>query len=160
MAMRRQQQAKAAEECRQPGRVAAASDKAVAIPVVEERLRVGKETVEAGRVQVRVTPREEEQVVDLPATEEQVEVERVPVNRVVEAAAGVRQEGDVTIIPIYEERVVVQKQLVLKEEVRLTRRRTTTTRHEQVTLRKEDVTVCRPDDEGPQEKETHGKTGR
>ena len=160
MAMRRQQQAKAAEECGRPDQVAAVSDKTVAIPVVEERLHIGKQTVEAGRVQVRVTPREEEQVVDLPATEERVEVERVPVNRVVEAAAGVRQEGDVTIIPIYEERVVVQKQLVLKEEVRLTRRRTTTTKHERVTLRKEDVTVLRPDDERDQEKEKHGKTHR
>lgn len=137
-----------------------AADRTTVIPIVEERVRVGKESVEAGRVQVRVTPREEVQVVDVPLTEERVEVERVPVNRVVEAPAGIREEGDVTIIPVYEEVLVVEKRLVLKEEVRLTRRRTTTNKQERVKLRKAEVTVLRPGAAGGPEKETHAETNR
>jgi len=113
----------------------------VRVPVVEERLRVEKRVVEAGSVVVHVTPREREEVVDVPLVEERVEVERVPVNRVVDAPPAVRQEGDVTVIPVFEEVLVVEKRLMLKEEVRLTRRRLTTQDRQRVVLRSEEVEV-------------------
>ncbi|MFD1693079.1 DUF2382 domain-containing protein [Azotobacter chroococcum] len=55
----------------------------------------------------------------------------------------VRQEGDVTVIPVLEEVLVVEKRLVLKEELRVRR-----VVHEEphsvpVTLRREQVTVER-----------------
>jgi len=59
-----------------------------------------------------------------PLFSEDVNVERIPVNRFVETPMEVRQEGDVTIIPVIEEVVTMQKRLMLKEEVRITRRRT------------------------------------
>ena len=113
------------------------------LPVVEERLRVDKRVVEAGTVAVHVTPREREEVVDVPLVEERVEVERVPVNRFVDAAPAVRQEGDVTVIPVLEEVLVVEKRLMLKEEVRLTRWRVTTNDRQRVVLRSEEVEVLR-----------------
>jgi len=121
------------------------------MPVVEERVRVDKRTVEAGSVAVHVTPREREEVVDVPLVEERVEVERVPVNRFVDAAPSVRQDGDVTVVPVVEEVLVVEKRLRLKEEVRLTRRRVTTHDRQRVVLRSEEVEVLRspPTADGP-----------
>ncbi|HZU25874.1 MAG TPA: DUF2382 domain-containing protein [Bryobacteraceae bacterium] len=59
-----------------------------------------------------------------PLFTEKVHVENVPVNRLVDGPVQVRQEGDVTIIPVVEEVITVQKRLLLKEEIRITRSRT------------------------------------
>jgi hypothetical protein len=59
-----------------------------------------------------------------PLFSEDVSVERVPVNRIINGPAQTRQEGDTTIIPVVEEVITVQKRLLLREEVRITRKRT------------------------------------
>lgn len=74
---------------------------------------------------------------------EEVQVERVPVNRVVDEPFGQYQEGDTTIIPVFEEVLVVEKRLMLKEEVRITRRRKTRDEHRDVRLRAERVRITR-----------------
>jgi stress response protein YsnF len=61
--------------------------------------------------------------VDVPVYSEEAGVERVPVNRLVETEPQTRQEGDVTIIPIIEEVLVVEKRLLLKEEIHIRRTR-------------------------------------
>jgi stress response protein YsnF len=55
----------------------------------------------------------------------------------------VRHEGDTTIIGVYEERLVVVKQLFLKEEIRLTRRKTEKRTTQSIELREEEVTITR-----------------
>ena len=50
-------------------------------------------------------------------------VERVPVDQFVDEAPQVRTEGDVTIIPVLEERYVLEKRLVLVEELHIRRER-------------------------------------
>jgi stress response protein YsnF len=74
-----------------------------------------------------------------------VVVERVAIGRVVDAVPPVRQEGEVTILSVVEEVVVVERRLVLKEEVHLRRVQTTVRHVETVTLRKQGVTVTRTD---------------
>jgi stress response protein YsnF len=59
----------------------------------------------------------------------------------------VRYEGDTMIVSLLEEVLVVETRLLLKEEVRMTTRRTETHRPVTVTLRREDVTVERVDRE-------------
>jgi hypothetical protein len=59
-----------------------------------------------------------------PLFSEEVNVERVPVNRIIAGPAQTRQEGDTTIIPVVEEVITLQKRLLLREEVRITRKRT------------------------------------
>jgi hypothetical protein len=122
---------------------AAASGTEVIIPVVEERLEVRAEPVETGRVAVYVVPHEHEQIVRVPLTDEHVEVERVEVNRFVDAPEPVRQEGDVTIVPVMEEVLIVQKRLRVKHELRLTRRRQTRDHEQRVALRSEEARVLR-----------------
>jgi len=72
-----------------------------------------------------------------------VSVERVPVGRPVEAAPPVREEDGVLIVPVLEERLVVTTQLILKEEVRITKRSRTEQVREPVTLRSERAEVER-----------------
>jgi len=91
------------------------------IALVEERVHVGKRVVDQGGV--RLSTRTETRTENLHVTLEDVavEVDRVPVGRFVEAAEEARVEGDVTILPVYEERLVVEKRLFLVEEVHVRR---------------------------------------
>lgn len=68
---------------------------------------------------------------------EEVEVERVPRDEVVTTARQVRHDGEVTVVPIFEEVLFVEKRLVLREEVRIRRKTVATPIEEAVTLRSE-----------------------
>lgn len=118
------------------------------IALVEEEARIDKREVVTGRVRIRTRVEEAEETVRGTLDEEVVEVERVHVDRIVDAAPAVRQDGDVTIIPVMEEVLVVEKRLVLKEELHVRRRRTQESVEVPVTLRRERVEVERlPADE-------------
>jgi uncharacterized protein (TIGR02271 family) len=117
------------------------------IPVAEEQVRVDRETVETGRVRVRTAVEHEPVDIDVPVAAEELVVERVPAGRVVDAAAGPRVEGDTTIIPVYEERVVVQKELVLVEEVHVRRVSSEGRHRERVDRRIERLEVSREEPE-------------
>ena len=119
------------------------------IPVVEERLEVSRERVETGRVRISKSVEAREVVVDDPLKRESVRVEHVPINQVVTGAVPqVREEGDVTVIPILEERVVTRTELVLVEEVRIHREHSEYHNPQRVTLRKEVVAVERFGEDG------------
>jgi uncharacterized protein (TIGR02271 family) len=119
------------------------------IPVVEERLEVSRERVETGRVRITKSVEAREVVVDDPLKRESVRVEHVPINQVVTGAVPqVREEGDVTVIPILEERVVTRTELVLVEEVRIHREHSEYHNPQRVTLRKEVVAVERFGEDG------------
>ena len=119
------------------------------IPVVEERLEVSSERVETGRVRITKSVEAREVVVDDPLKRESVRVEHVPINQVVTGAVPqVREEGDVTVIPILEERVVTRTELVLVEEVRIHRDHSEYHDPQRVTLRKEVVAVERFGEDG------------
>jgi uncharacterized protein (TIGR02271 family) len=119
------------------------------IPVVEERLEVARERVETGRVRISKSVEAREVVVDDPLKRETVRVEHVPINQVVTGAVPqVREEGDVTVIPILEERIVTRTELVLVEEVRIHRDHSQYRDPQRVTLRKEVVAVERFGEDG------------
>lgn len=112
-----------------------------AIPVMEEELQVGKRTVETGITKISINVKDCEQVIDQPLMKESVEVSHVPVNRFIDGPVGTRTEGDVTIIPVMEEVLVVEKKLRLKEELHITRRRETVRETQKEKVRKEEVVV-------------------
>lgn len=116
---------------------------AAVIPVVAEELNVGRRSVEAGRVRVKKVVQEHQEVVDEPVFAEEVVVERLPVNQVVQTAPEPRQEGDTMVFPVLEEVLVVERRLMLKEEVRVTKRVTEAREPQTVTLRSENVTIER-----------------
>jgi uncharacterized protein (TIGR02271 family) len=121
-------------------------DDELAIPVTEEQLHVRREVVDTGRtLRVRKQVEEVPATVREPVTTEMVEVQRVAVGRVVDEPPAVRHEGDVMVVPVVQERLVMRKELVLVEEIHLTRRREVTQAQADVVLRRERVTVERFD---------------
>ena len=120
-------------------------DKTMVIPVIEEELDVQKRVVETGKVRVTKVVHEHESVVDEPLFRDAIEVERVLIDRVIDGPLPVRYEDDTMIVPIMEEVLVVEKRLVLKEELHIHKRRVETHQPQQVTLRREEVHVERLD---------------
>jgi len=120
------------------------------LPIVEETLHVSKREVITGRVRVRTVTDLSEERVRQELSGQHVEVERVPVDVLIERDAAPpepRTEGDVTIVPILEEVLVVEKRLLLKEELRITRHRTTNVTEVAVPLRKQRAEIERLKDE-------------
>jgi uncharacterized protein (TIGR02271 family) len=118
-------------------------------PVMEEEVQVSKRTVDTGRgVRLHKTVSEREQVLDQPLLREQLVVEHVPIGRVVLEAdpPQTHYEGDTLVVPVLEEVLVVQKQLLLKEEVRITRQQHHEVSPRTEVLRSEQVTVERFDE--------------
>jgi len=121
------------------------SDDTRVIPVIEETLDVQKRQVETGGVRITKVVHEREEVVNVPRVREEVTVERVTLNRIVDTPVSMRQEGDTLIIPLLEEVTVMEKRLMVKEELRITKRRIEEQASQQVTLRREEVVVERLD---------------
>lgn len=112
-----------------------------AIPIVEERVTVDKRIIEGQTVTVTTRPVSSSETVSEEVTKETVTVERVPVNAVVESVPEIRRDGDLTVIPVVEERIVVTKQLVLSEEIHLRRTSKTIMEEKTVELRRTEVDI-------------------
>lgn len=113
------------------------------IPLYEETVSVGKRPVVRGRVRVDVRVAEREQTLQQTLERRDVEVERVAINRVVESAPETRREGDVLIIPVVEEEVVMVKRLVFREEIHVRERTTQRTEQFTVNVRSEKAEISR-----------------
>ena len=113
------------------------------VPLVGEKLLVGRRTVETGRVLLQKTVQEFDTTLDEPLAVRTFDIERVVLNQPVDAAPAIRHEGDTTIYPLVEEQLILTRQLILKEEVRVTRRDTERRDTRTVTLRREHLEVER-----------------
>ncbi|MGI8493755.1 MAG: YsnF/AvaK domain-containing protein [Pyrinomonadaceae bacterium] len=113
----------------------------IVVPLIAEEISIGKRTVDTGGVRVHKTVREDVQTINEPILREHIEVERVPVNKYVETAPAIRYEGEVMIVPVLEEVVVTEKRLLLREEIRLVKRREELSNVQEVTLRREEINV-------------------
>ena len=75
--------------------------------------------------------------IDASLAKEDIEVQRIVVNRVLSAPAEIRIENGVTIVPVMEEVLKVEKQLILREEIRISKKRTYQRGPKVVSLRKD-----------------------
>jgi uncharacterized protein (TIGR02271 family) len=105
------------------------------IPLVEEQVSIAKHKVATGRVRIRTVVDERETWVREELAREEATVERVPIDREVTEVPEMRQEGDVLIVPVVEEVLVVEKRLVLKEELHIRKQRQVEQIEQPVTLR-------------------------
>ena len=94
-------------------------------------------------VRVTTETRTRDVVVSEPLLRETVTVERVPVGRYVETMPTIRQDGDVTIMPVVDEEIVVTRRLFLREEVRVQRVSIPASHVETISLREQVATVSR-----------------
>lgn len=122
------------------------------IPLVEERANIGTIIKETGKVQIRTHADVREELVRAELTREDVEVRRVAIDRAIDAVPGVRQEGDVTIVPVVEEVLVVEKRLVLVEEIHLRRTRKTEQISQPVKLATQRAEIVRHQTSGEDDK--------
>ena len=118
-------------------------DASLVVPIVEEQLTVGKRTVATGTVRLEKTVQEYQQALDEPLAVRTFDIERVVLNRAIDIIPEIRQEGDTTIYPLIEERLILTKELILKEELRITKRDSERRDTQVVTLRREHMTVER-----------------
>jgi len=91
----------------------------VTIPLAEEALHVSKHIHETGRLRVSLTTDTFTEDMRETLLTRHADVERVPIGREVSSVPESRQEGDVLVIPVVEEILVVEKRLFLKEEIRV-----------------------------------------
>lgn len=110
------------------------------IPVIEERLRVGKREAAHGRVRVRAYTVEQPVNESVELREERVEIERRPVDRAVDAGDVAFQDRTLEAEE-YREEAVVQKEARVVEEIGL--RKTSDTHRETIsdTVRRTEVEV-------------------
>jgi uncharacterized protein (TIGR02271 family) len=121
-----------------------ARDDQTVIPVMREELHVNKRRVETDSgVRIVKKVEEREALVDEPLAKDHVDVQRLAINRPIDAPLPIRYEGDTMVVPVFEEVLVVEKRLILKEEIRITRRRSEFRDPQHVTLREEVAAVER-----------------
>jgi uncharacterized protein (TIGR02271 family) len=113
------------------------------LTLLAEELTVGKEAVETGRVRVSKQTHTREVAVDEDLLRESAEVETIPIGRQISEMPSIRHEGETIVVPIVEEILHTERRLILKEEVRITKRKTTEQFHDRVTLRYQEAVVTR-----------------
>lgn len=118
-----------------------APDEVVAL--AQEQLEISKREVERGRVVIRIRVEERDEIAELELLQDEVTGARVPRGVPVETKPAMREEDGVLIVPVVEEQVVVTTRLILKEEIRITRRSHTELVREPVRLRSEQVDIER-----------------
>jgi stress response protein YsnF len=118
------------------------SDSEIVIPLYTEDVSVQHRKRER-YVRVHVQTVNQPHLVDENIVHESIEVERVAIGQQIDSIPPVRQEGDTTIISVVEEVVVVERRLILKEEIRLHRVRTNERYRETVMVREQQAVVER-----------------
>jgi stress response protein YsnF len=113
------------------------------IPIVQEEAHVFKRAATTDRVTVRTGAEEHQVVLRDELVRGQVTMHRVSIEREVAEMPPVRTEGEVTIVPVVEERLVVEKRLFLVEELHLTRETTLEQVEVPATLRRTRVDIER-----------------
>lgn len=100
-----------------------ANDGDVTIPIIEEQFQVGKQTVESGGAHVRTTIEERPVEENVTLREENVTVERRPVDRPLDAdTAAAFKEGSFEVttqaeVPVVEKQARVVEEVVINKEV-------------------------------------------
>jgi len=113
------------------------------LALVEEEARIAKQEIVTGKVTVRTVSEDIQQIVREHLNQETVEVTRVPVNREIDKPPEVRTVDGVLIVPVLEERLVIEKRLVLAEELHIRRKLAREEVETPVTLRKQRAEVVR-----------------
>jgi len=116
------------------------------MPVLEEELDVDVREQSTGRVRISTRTETAEHLVEETLSSTTANVTRVPMDRVMEPGEplpDIRTEAGVTIVPVLEERLFVEKRLVLVEEIRIERHEENEQVALPVSLRRQEVDIER-----------------
>jgi stress response protein YsnF len=124
--------------------------KSVSVPITEEVLSISTRTVDTGRgVRVHKTVHTEPVLIDEVLAQEAIDIQRIAIDRTLgdgEPLPSTRYEGDVLIIPVFEEVIVVERRMRLKEELHVTRIQHEKSHTQTVVLKSEQVSIERFDE--------------
>ncbi|MHB2020157.1 MAG: YsnF/AvaK domain-containing protein [Candidatus Xenobia bacterium] len=121
------------------------SERPLVVPVMQEELQVSRRRIPTARVRITKAVTTRTEVVDQPLMREDVEVERVSLGHVIQDPPPIRYEGDTLVVPLLEEMLVIEKRLVVREELHIRRRHREVREPQQVLLRRESAEVERLD---------------
>jgi len=113
----------------------------IRVPVMTEQLVVEKEVVSRGAVHLHKGVETAEQTLQVPVFHEEATIEHMTPEAY--NSSGV-QDPDTMVIPIYEEQLVVEKRMVLKEYIRIRKRWVEEQHTVTEALRREYLTVTDP----------------
>ena len=129
-------------------------DQPTTIPIAEDEFSVHVEKKVSGWVRVTTQTHTLTETAAADLRHEDVQIKRVPVGIEVRQVSDIRVEGDTTIVPVFEEILVIEKRLVLKEEIHITRSASIERAEIPVALRKQEAIVER---EKPTEEANQGE---
>jgi len=119
-------------------------DDAKRLQLREERIRIARERRSAGEAQVGKRVVEMNEELDVPVTHEEIFIERRPASGLAGTAGTIGAAGETVRIPLSEERLRVEKDTVVTEEIVVGKRSVTDTQHVTATTRKEVLDVDEP----------------
>jgi uncharacterized protein (TIGR02271 family) len=125
----------------------------IVFPLCAEEWSVAKQKIVTGHVQISRCTREQEHVVDELLATEEVEIDLRPVGVLLDQIPQIREEGDVLVVPIIGEELVITRRLVLKEELRIRRVRSQRRYQQGVTIRWQEAVFKHFPAEEPVDKE-------
>lgn len=114
------------------------------IPVMQEELQIDKHIVDTEEgIRLRKSVHQHEETVDVPLMRDELSIEHIAFDKIIEdkEPPGLRYEGATLVVPVFEEVLVVEKRLRLKEEIRITLHRHETHAPQKVTLRSEAISI-------------------
>jgi stress response protein YsnF len=112
------------------------------IPIIEEQLNISTKEIETGTVTIRKEVATKEGFLKATLIEDDVEIQRVKIGRVVEAPPpAIRYEGNTMIVSVVREELIVHRQLVLDEELHITKHKVEKEVREPFEIKKEVVKV-------------------
>ena len=126
------------------------------IQLLSEVLRVRKERVSKAEVRFRKEVVTENQTVDVPVTREELVIERMPAQAGTPAFEAIGSNEEIRV-PLSEEKVRVEKKPMVKEEVRVGKKKVQELRQVNEQLKREELHVDR-EDEANVEQRTNKKT--
>jgi uncharacterized protein (TIGR02271 family) len=94
-------------------------------------------------VEVSTVTHQCDELVDEMLARENVEIERTPIGKRIDVMPSIREDGDMIIVPVVEEVLIIERQLILKEEVCIRKAHSTERYQKRVTLRKQEAVVRR-----------------
>ncbi|MCK6545006.1 DUF2382 domain-containing protein [Myxococcota bacterium] len=117
--------------------------KVLVLPLARESLAIERRTIPTGQVHIHTKVRARNVRGEVPIEQRSVHVERVPKGEIVAAWPEPWRDGETLVIPVVEEELVVEKRLVLREELRVTTTVHTSSAPYDVELRSEELEIER-----------------
>lgn len=99
----------------------------IRVPLKEERLEATAVPTQLGSVLIHKSVEEHPVTEDVELQQDDISVDRVDADEMVDAREEPWYEGDTLVIPVYEERIVTETRLVLRQLIRVNRTQRTET---------------------------------